>query len=367
MPSNWQVQGYGTPYYKNLGYIFQKDWPKVMNEPPKDWTAYDERNPVGSYRRTFTVPAAWEGAGRPFLKFDGVDAGFFLWINGHKVGYSQNSRNAAEFDVTKYLQPGENTVAVEVYRFTAGSYFEDQDMWRLSGIFRNVTLWSAPKLHIQDTFVTTDLDSAYRDATLKVVAKLHNYGTTATKAQALTTTLYDASGKPVGKPLRGSVPSIAPGSEKSVTLSGGVSNPKKWTAETPNLYTAVLRLGGEEILSHRVGFRKVEIKGRVFMVNGKPVKLKGANRHEMSPGDGPLCDRGRHGPRPHDAQAGELQPRSHLALLRRPALVRAFATSGGSTSSPRRTSSATAGTTSSTASRVSSGWSWTGTSRTSRT
>ena len=285
VPSNVEVQGYGTPIYTNITYPFKADWPTVTHEPPKDWTMYEERDAVSSYRRTFTVPAAWKGR-ETFLKFDGVDAGFFLWINGQKVGYSQNSRNAAEFDVTKYLRPGKNDVAVEVYRLTAGSYLEDQDMWRMSGIFRNVTLWSAPKLHVQDTFVTTDLDSEYKDATLKVVTKVHNYGTTATKAQALTTTLYDASGKPVGAPLRGSVPSISPGAEKSVTLSGKVRDPKKWTAEGPNLYTAVLRLGKEEILSHRVGFRKVEIKGRVFMVNGKPVKLKGANRHEMSPETG---------------------------------------------------------------------------------
>ena len=126
-----------------------------------------------------------------------MDAGFFLWVNGQKVGYSQNSRNAAEFDVTKYLKPGENDVAVEVYRLTAGSYFEDQDMWRLSGIFRNVTLWSAPKLHVQDTFVTTDLDTDYRDATLKVVAKIHNYGDVASAPSVSAATLYDPDGKPV--------------------------------------------------------------------------------------------------------------------------------------------------------------------------
>ena len=287
VPSNWQVLGYGTPYYRNLGYIFQKDWPRVMAEPPKDWTAYEERNPVGSYRRTFTLPADWNGR-ETFLKFDGVDAGFYLWVNGQKVGYSQNSRNAAEFDVTKYLHPGANDVAVEVYRFTAGSYFEDQDMWRLSGIFRNVTLWSAPKLHVQDTFVTTDLDKEYKDATLKVVAKVHNYGDQPSAAEALSVALYDEMGKPVkGVSLQGPLPSVPAGAEATLTLEAKVNDPAKWSAETPSLYTTVLTLGkGDEILSHRIGFRKVEIKGRVFMVNGKPVKLKGANRHEMSPETG---------------------------------------------------------------------------------
>ncbi len=291
VPSNMEVQGYGTPYYRNNGYIFQKDWPRVMSEPPKDFTAYDERNPVGSYRRTFNVPADWEGR-ETFLKFDGVDAGFFLWVNGQKVGYSQNSRNAAEFDVTKYLHAGANTVAVEVYRFTAGSYFEDQDMWRLSGIFRNVTLWSAPKLHVQDTFVTTDLDPQYRNATLKVVAKLHNYGATASPARRLAISLADPQ-KRLVKGVAGAVmvPSIPAGGERTVAVTIPVANPAKWSAETPTLYTTLIALddkGGptDELLSHRTGFRKVEIKGRVFMVNGRPVKLKGANRHEMNPNTG---------------------------------------------------------------------------------
>ena len=152
-------------------------------------------------------------------------------------------------------------------------------MWRLSGIFRNVTLWSAPKLHIQDTFVTTDLDGTYRDATLKVVAKLHNYGETASAARTLKTALYDASGAPMrGVESRGTVSPIPSGGDATVTLTATVANPKKWSAETPNLYTAVgdVRATEDEILSHRIGFRKIEIKGRVFMVNGCPIKLKGA-------------------------------------------------------------------------------------------
>jgi beta-galactosidase len=149
VPSNWQVEGYGTPYYSNFNYIFQSDFPRVMSTPPVKFTAYKERNPVGSYRRDFTVPDAWKGR-RIFISFDGVDAGFFIWVNGVKVGYGVNSRNAVEFDLTKYIKPGKNVLAVEVYRFTTGSYLEDQDMWRLSGIFRNVTLWSSPQQHIRD-------------------------------------------------------------------------------------------------------------------------------------------------------------------------------------------------------------------------
>ncbi len=141
VPSNWEVLGYGTPHYRNNGYIFKKDFPHVMSEPPENWTAYDQRDPVGSYRREFELPPEWS-ARRVFLTFDGVDSAMFLWINSRKVGYSINSRNAAEFDITEYVRPGKNLVAVEVYRFSAGSFLEDQDMWRLSGIFRNVTLWS---------------------------------------------------------------------------------------------------------------------------------------------------------------------------------------------------------------------------------
>ena len=284
VPSNVEVQGYGTPIYTNITYPFKADWPTVTHEPPRDWTMHAERDAVSSYRRTFTVPAAWKGR-ETFLKFDGVDAGFFLWVNGQKVGYSQNSRNAAEFDVTEFLKPGQNTVAVEVYRLTAGSYLEDQDMWRLSGIFRNVTLWSAPKLHVQDTFLTTDLDSAYRDATLRTIAKVHNYGSTPSPEKTLSVDLFDPKGTKVGTTTT-RVPAIAPGAEGEVTGSLKVANPEKWSSENPILYTAVLRLGSGEILAHRVGFRQVEIKGRVFMVNGKPVKLKGANRHEMSPETG---------------------------------------------------------------------------------
>jgi beta-galactosidase len=291
VPSNWQVLGYGTPYYRNAGYTFQRDWPKVMNEPPRNFTAFEERNPVGSYRRTFDVPANWDGR-RVFISFDGVDSAFFLWVNGQKVGYSQNSRNVAEFDITPYLKKGgPNMVAAEVYRYSSGSYFEDQDMWRLSGIFRNVQIWSAPETHIRDYKATPDLDAAYRDATLKVEANIRNYGTGSGAPRQFEATVYDAQGKAVNRASGMiTVPPVAAGSEVPVTITLPVANPAKWSAEKPNLYTVVLALkkdgATEEIISSRVGFRKVEIKGRVFMINGKPVKLKGANRHEHWPDTG---------------------------------------------------------------------------------
>jgi beta-galactosidase len=286
VPSNWQILGYGTPYYRNLGYILRKDFPRVMSMPPKTFTAYEERNPVGSYRRDFDLPADWKGR-QIFLTFDGVDAGFFLWINGEKVGFSVNSRNAAEFDITKYVKPGKNMVAVEVYRFTSGTWLEDQDMWRLSGIFRNVTVWSAPQQHIRDFFVKTDLDDQYRNANVEVIAKVKNYGTKATNANKLTATLYDGLKAVNTAQAEGVVPALQPGQEVSVKLTFPVTNPEKWTAETPKLYTTVLTLtNGKnvvETLSTRTGFREIEIKGRLFLVNGTPVKLKGVNRHENWP------------------------------------------------------------------------------------
>jgi len=288
VPSNWQMQGYDTPIYRNNGYTFQRDWPHVMSEPPRDWTAYKDRNPVGSYRREFDVPAAWKGR-RVFIDFDGVDSAFFLWINGQKVGYSVNSRNVAEFDITPYLKSGSNSLAAEVYRYCAGSYLEDQDMWRLSGIFRNVTLWSAPAVHVRDFRITTDLDAQYRDANLNVSAKIHNYSDAPAPARTFTVSLFDTANKAMtGAKAQVAVPALGAGEEREVSVSIPVSNPAKWTAETPNLYTAVLSLdgGAAELLSQRVGFRKIEIKGRLFCINGVPIKLKGVNRHESEPDTG---------------------------------------------------------------------------------
>ena len=278
VPSNWEVHGYGTPFYRNLGYTIKKDFPHVMSEPEKWYTSYEERNPVGSYRREFEVPAAWMGR-RNFITFDGVDCAFFLWVNGEKVGFSVNSRNAAEFDLTKYLKPGKNMIAVEVYQYSSGTWLEDQDMFRLHGIFRNVTLWSAPQLHIRDFFVKTDLDKDYKDATLDVTAKIKNYNDKTAKAQILTATVYDKDGNEIAKGSATGT-SLKTNQEEALNVKIQVTNPVKWTAETPNLYTIVLTNSEGEYLSSKIGFRKIEIKGRIFTVNGVPIKLKGVNRHE---------------------------------------------------------------------------------------
>lgn len=290
VPSNWQMQGYGTPIYTNFTYPFQPNWPRVMDDPPRDWTAYDERNGVGSYRRNFEVPTNWDGR-RVFLNFDGVDSAFYLWVNGQKVGYNTGSRNATEFDITPFLKRGQsNSLAVEVYQYSSGSYFEDMDMWRMSGIFRNVTLWSAPVVHMRDFRITTDLDSAYRNATLRVAAKVRNYSNTPVAARTFAVALHDPAGRAMpGIRAQVNVPALAVGEEREVSVQIPVTNPAKWTAETPTLYTAVLSLSGgpaPELMSQRVGFREIEVKGRLFLVNGVPIKLKGANRHENTPETG---------------------------------------------------------------------------------
>jgi beta-galactosidase len=278
VPSNWEVYGYGTPFYRNLGYTIKKDFPKVMSEPDAKYTSFVERNPVGSYRREFDVPSEWAGR-RNFITFDGVDCAFFLWVNGQKVGFSVNSRNAAEFDLTGFLNPGKNMIAVEVYQYSSGTWLEDQDMWRLHGIFRNVTLWSAPEVHIRDFFVKTDLDKEYKDAVLDVTAKVKNYGNRTSTAQVIAASLYDKEGKEIAK-TNVSGTALKSKQEEVLNLKIPVANPLKWTAETPDLYTVVLTSSDGEILSSKVGFRKVEIKGRIFTVNGVPIKLKGVNRHE---------------------------------------------------------------------------------------
>src|SRR6266545_59374 len=193
VPGNVETQGYGMPIYVNIGYAFQYD--RQDPHPPHD------DNPVASYRRTFTVPAGWNGR-RVLLHFAGVDSAFYAWVNGHKIGYSEDSRTPAEFDITPYLKAGSNLLAVEVYRFGDGAYLEDQDMWRMSGIFRDVYLWSTPEQHLRDFQGNTNLDDQYRDATLVVKGMLANASEKTMKV-TVTAALYDAAGAAYGKPATG--------------------------------------------------------------------------------------------------------------------------------------------------------------------
>lgn len=293
VPSCWELKGYGTPIYTNVRYPFKKDPPNVMGDVPGDWTKAREPNPVGSYRRSFTLPDAWDGR-EIFLHFEGVKSAAYVWVNGQQVGYSQGSKTPAEFDITKYVHAGENTLAVEVYRWCDGSYLEDQDYWRLSGIYRDVFLFATPKVHIRDFFVTTDLDDAYRDATLRVQMQLHNYAARDAGAQTVDLRLLDPEGKPVGDEALASISlsELKPDGETKPSILVGIKAPRLWSCEQPNLYRLLLVLknaSGDvvEVETCRVGFRKVEIRDSRLLVNGAPVKLKGVNRHEHDP------DRGR--------------------------------------------------------------------------
>ena len=280
VPGNWQLQGYGVPIYTNVQYPFPAE---ALRVPHDD-------NPTGSYRRTFTLSETWEGR-QVFILFEGVDSAFHLWVNGEEVGYSQGSRLPAEFNITPYVRPGENVVAVQVYRWSDGSYLEDQDYWRLSGIYRDMYLWSAPPVHVRDLFIIADLDEEYRDGLLRVRAKVHNYSGEGAADHILEMMLYDAEGNPVlAKPIAGRV-DVGAGDEVTLELEEAVSNPKKWSAERPYLYTLLISLkdaAGEvlEIESSRVGFRKVEVKGGQIHVNGVPILIKGVNRHEHDPDTG---------------------------------------------------------------------------------
>jgi beta-galactosidase len=278
VPSNWQMEGYDIPIYTNITYPFVKNPPFIAHD----------NNPVGSYRTTFAIPTTWKGR-NVFLHFAGVDSAFYVWINGEKAGYSEDSRTPAEFNITSYLRPGENVLAVEVYRYSDGAYLEDQDYWRMSGIYREVFLYAAPKLHIRDFQVDTLLDEQYRDAKLRLNVKVHNYDKLQGQFE-VSTILLDESGRKTL--LTAAKKSQIPGNEEvSLVLEEPVKDPRKWTAETPNLYRLFLTLrdgSGKtlEVIPWKVGFRKSEIKGGLLLINGKAIYLKGVNRHEHDPDHG---------------------------------------------------------------------------------
>ncbi|WP_029192367.1 glycoside hydrolase family 2 TIM barrel-domain containing protein [Paenibacillus harenae] len=285
VPAHWQLQGYDYPQYTNVTY------PWVGKEDLKPPFAPTKYNPVGSYIHTFTVPAGWKD--KPvFISFQGVESAFYVWLNGELVGYSEDTFTPAEFDLTPYLTEGENKLAVEVYRWCDASWLEDQDFWRISGIFRDVYLYTAPDAHIYDFFVKTELDEAYRDAELVVDAKLLNYFGRELGDISVEAALYDADRREVFQsPL--SVKAAAAGKDlTAVQLRGDVKNPLKWSAEHPNLYTLLLSVKKSdgtllEAISCKVGFRKFEIKDGLMQINGRRIMFKGVNRHEFS------CDTGR--------------------------------------------------------------------------
>jgi beta-galactosidase/beta-glucuronidase len=289
VPGNWTVQGYDKPIYTNIKMPFAPNPPYV----PKD------DNPTGIYQREFTIPDGWLNR-QIFVCFDGVESAFYLWLNGQKVGYSQDSRLPAEFNLTPYLQPGKNIMTVMVIRWSDASYIEDQDHWWMAGIHRDVYLYATPKVHVSDFFVRPELDADYGDATLKVRATISFYDQREPvdykgeirifdadpPGYTVEMQLYDADHKalfvePVSKLVLRS-----DWSPPTVHLSQRVAQPQKWSAEQPYLYTLVLTLkaaNGEiiEVESCRVGFRKIEVKNRELLINGQPVLIKGVNRHDF--------------------------------------------------------------------------------------
>ncbi|WPJ97341.1 glycoside hydrolase family 2 TIM barrel-domain containing protein [Coraliomargarita algicola] len=271
VPSHWQCQGYDVPRYTNTKYPFPLDPPYV----PED-------NPTGCYRRTWTLPAAWDGR-RTLLRFDGVDSAFHVWINGVQVGFSKGSRMAAEFDITAALIPGENVFAVTVYRWCDGSYLEAQDMWLLSGIFRSVSLRSEPLVSLWDAEIQTKLLADYSSAQLKMDLALENVGAAAADL-SLEVQLYDEQGRRVPHAPLVSQVTVAGVTRRSLYVT--IERPQLWTAETPVLYTLVLRIDVDTYIPFRVGFREVTIEDGLLRINGAPIMLKGVNRHEWDPETG---------------------------------------------------------------------------------
>jgi beta-galactosidase len=285
VPSNYQLQGCDIPIYTNVAYPFPMDTagPPVV---PK------QGNSIGSYRTYFTMPDDWAGR-QVFVHFDGVDSAFYLWVNGNKVGYNEDSRTDAEFNITQYVKAGKNLIAAEVYRFSDGSFLEDQDMFRLSGIYRDVYLWSTGNQHIRDFEVQTDLDENYCDARLTVKLNVINYGRKPAQG-SVSVEILDPAGRTVLPPQIHKLQYDAGETAASFTMP--VSNPKKWTAETPNLYKILLTLNGAggkpiEVIPVDTGFRKIEIRDARLYINGQKILLKGVNRHEHSPDTGHYLSR----------------------------------------------------------------------------
>ncbi len=286
VPADWQMQGYDYPIYTNIQYPFHANPPQELDTTDKPSFAFPpyipkKFNPVGSYRRTFVIPAEWEGK-RIILHFGGVNSAAYYWLNGVKLGYSEDSKTPVEFDITNKISKGENTLAVEVYRWCDGSYLEDQDFFRLSGIERDVLLYATTQVHIADYFVQTDLINDYKDAELTVNVQLKNHMLAlAASEYTVEMKLLDAKGKEIHS-ARQKV-EMNQKANALITFKELIKTPLKWTAETPNLYQLIITLQGpreKEAIGSKIGFREVEIINSQLCINGKPIYIKGVNRHE---------------------------------------------------------------------------------------
>ena len=285
VPGNWEMQGFSFPIYVNTSYEFvNKGFPPYMeaNQPPYVPESF---NPVGMYRREFEIPKNWDGK-EIFLSIDGVKSAAYVYVNGEFVGMSKDSKTPARYDITSYVKEGKNTLALEVYRWSDASYVECQDFWRMSGIERDVYLFAQPKVRITDFFAKTPLDAAFKNGQFSVEVSLRNHASPVTRYK-LSCKLLDAEGRAVYSEEK----SVDVKESAVCTFAKEIENAAHWTAETPNLYTLLLTLKDpsgkvQEAVSHRVGFRTVEIKDRQLLVNGQPILIKGVNIHEHNPATG---------------------------------------------------------------------------------
>ena len=291
VPSSWEMKGYGTPIYTNITYPYRNNPPFIQKQD--GYTTEHEPNPVGSYKRSFTLPQSWEGS-PVFIHFDGVYSAMYIWVNGKKVGYSQASTEDAEFDITSYVKPGENQLAVEVYRWCDGSYLEDQDMFRLSGIFRDVYLLRRSPVHFRDFYLKDVFNGSLEDVTLRADVELRNLGKKTQTGCTVAVSLLDASGKKVVE-KSAELASLSRKACGKVSVELPVNAPELWTAEKPVLYTVVMELKDKagkvmEATYAQHGFRKVEIRGKRAYINDKQVFFKGVNRHDTHPVLGKAVD-----------------------------------------------------------------------------
>jgi beta-galactosidase len=281
VPSNWQMHGYGDPKFRNIALTFENDPPNIP----------DYYNPTGCYKRTFNIPADWLNK-QVMLRFEGIKSASYVWINGKEVGYNQGGFEPAEYNITPFLKKGKNDISVQVIRFSDGSYLENQDMWRLSGIFRDVVLYAQPKVHIHDFYHTTNLDDSYIDAQLRAVLDIENASGSEIKAYSVEVDVLDDQKKSIlDKKITFPDIRIKSKETKTIELESYVENPLLWSAEYPNLYTVVYELKNEvgesiEAFSKKLGFRELELDNEVFSVNGVPIKLNAVNSHMHHPDHG---------------------------------------------------------------------------------
>lgn len=295
VPGEWQMQGYGIPIYTNWTLPFKKDQPRVMSDPPENYFSYVNRNPVGQYVTTFNASA--EKGKTYYLHFAGVESAMYVWVNGQKVGYSQNSMSPAEFNITQYVLPGENKLAVEVYSYSDGSYLEDQDMWRLSGIFRSVDLWTRPEVHIADYTITSIPDEDYSSARAGMKFRIDNLSRKTGKDIELKVSVSgkDKRGSSVSYSAVKEIKKIVSGEQAWLDIDIDIDNPALWSSEKPNLYDVdiVLSSKGKELerFCNHLGVRRIDHEGEIVYYNGEAIKIKGVNRHEFHPRTGRTIDR----------------------------------------------------------------------------